>query len=619
MKDWIYNEAINLLQEGEKAKAAQIIAKYIKRYPHDVQAWLLLSDALEDEKKVEFAINKALEIEPTNEVALEKFNQLKKLKKDTTNFFDSPFIDFNSNSEESNQSQSFVYTPEYDKPVQQQQPLIKQTDVEKNEKKDTGNKPKKEKEKDANETGNKLIGTFFLLILFIGLVTATYITKSLWVPKLLPFFERPQQIYLETFQENKNLKNLVVEFNQASTEVAIYLNPSPTPFFTPTPMPTLTNNEIVASQVKNQVDQIKLLSDVSSPRLSQIDPNQMLEKYAKTYSDDEIEKMTKVWTALGWIEPTFDLKTYLENNQLIFNAKYDLTENVIYINDPNFSLQTQSDYAYAYSKYLQTFGIMKMSDTSTMSNDQLNATSAFYDGDARFTQSLFEQTISDQTQFRTDDFKYTDWAIPPALFAQSNFSFQYGKAFIESIYQNGQMIGVQTAYSNPPQTTEQIMHIEKYYAKELGITIPSPDLLNELGSNWNLVGSDSIGEWGTYQILHNNSKANARIDEIFAQSAAAGWGGDRYQVFENSETGQTVLVIQWIMDSDIDANELTTALNQSNLGRFTYSKPTINGTVCNAQTPYTSCVFTKDRHVLWVVSPDETLIPTIVERYPSIQ
>ena len=614
MKDWIFNEAVNLLHEGEKAKAAQIIAKYIKRYPHDVQAWLLLSDALDDPKKIEFSINKALEIDPTNEIALEKFKELKNQEKEKTNFFDSPFIDFDSNLEP-NQSESFVYTPDYDIPEEKpEQPIVEEKTPEKETEKN-----KKPKNSKNQEPVNKFVGTFFLIILLLGLFTAIYITKSIWVPRLIPYLNPPLQIYFETFEENRNISQIGNEFRQASTEVANYMNPTPTPILTPTPLPTLTNNEIVANQIKSQVDQLKLLNDIASPGLSVINAEEMQEKLSMSYTDDEIETIIKVWIALGWIEPTFDLNAYFNAQQSLQNATYDSQEKQIYISDPNFSLQTQSDYAYAYVTYLQTFGVMTRPAISAMTFDQATTSKAFYDGDARYSQLLVEQILADSSQFKTDDFNYTNWSIPPALFAQSNFSSQYGVAFIDSIYQNGQMIGIQSAYSNPPQTTEQIMHIDKYYSKELGINIPAPDMNNELGTNWVLVSTDSIGEWGTYQILHNNSKASARIDDIFAQNASTGWGGDRYQLFENQETAETLLIMQWIMDSDTDAYELITALNQSNSGRFTYGKTTIYGTVCNTQTPYTSCVFGNDRHVLWIVSPDETLIPSIIERYPSIQ
>ncbi len=619
MKDWIFNEAVNLLHEGEKAKAAQIIAKYIKRYPHDVQAWLLLSDALEDQKKIEFAINKALEIDPTNKIALEKFKQIKEHQKETTNFFDSPFIDLDSSVEEG-QSESFVYTPEYDQPKSEEKPFAETTNAKQATKQGSSKKETHKSDKEENdEKSHKIIGTFFLLILIVGLFTAIYITKSIWVPKLIPLFDRPIQIYMETFEENKRIVQLGQDFKQASTEVANYLNPSPTPILTPTPMPTLTNNEVIANQIKSEVEQIKLLSESNAPKLSQVEPTQLQEIASKTYTEDEIQKLKTVWVALGWIEPTFDLKTYLENDQYQMNAYFDSDQNLILIDDPNFSSQTQSDYAYAYIKYLQTYGVMKEQTTTEMTLDHKLTNSAFYDGDARYTQLLVEQLLSDTSQFRTDDFTYTNWAIPPALFAQKNFAYQYGLSFIESIFQNGQMIGIQSAYSNPPQTTEQILHIDKFYAKEVGITIPVMDLTSLFGSNWTQVASDSLGEWGTYQILFNNSKSYARVEEALAQSAAAGWGGDRYQVYQNTETQETILIIQWIMDSDIDANELVTALNQSNIGRFSYNKPIINETICHSQTPYTSCVFSNDRNVLWIVSPDEALIPTIIDRYPAVQ
>ena len=92
------------------------------------------------------------------------------------------------------------------------------------------------------------------------------------------------------------------------------------------------------------------------------------------------------------------------------------------------------------------------------------------------------------------------------------------------VHQRRRLGGVDALYANVPETTEQILHPEKYQAGEGPVEIDVPeDLATRIGPDWNLALDDTFGEFQTGVWLRDADAANAT-------EAAAGWGGDRVLV-----------------------------------------------------------------------------------------
>jgi hypothetical protein len=93
------------------------------------------------------------------------------------------------------------------------------------------------------------------------------------------------------------------------------------------------------------------------------------------------------------------------------------------------------------------------------------------------------------------------------------------------------------AASRVPESTEQILHPEKWLAGEK----PRPIRLDvRLGPEWRRAVAGTWGEWQTAQIVGGD---------------AAGWGGDRYELWQRGECaeppcrGSDVLVMRWAWDT----------------------------------------------------------------------
>lgn len=131
------------------------------------------------------------------------------------------------------------------------------------------------------------------------------------------------------------------------------------------------------------------------------------------------------------------------------------------------------------------------------------------------------------------------------------FPYRAGTRFVGALLQAGWWPAVNAAYLDPPVSTEQILHPEKYYGtpRDAPRTVRVPDLGEDLGEGWRLVAQDVLGEL----IL------GAHLDQYLpdtqeALAAAAGWDGDRAVVWQDLE-GREVLVIRSFWDSDAEATE----------------------------------------------------------------
>jgi hypothetical protein len=132
---------------------------------------------------------------------------------------------------------------------------------------------------------------------------------------------------------------------------------------------------------------------------------------------------------------------------------------------------------------------------------------------------------------------------PPILSESLIFPYLRGMVFCARLANDGGWEALDEAYRNPPLSSEQIIHPEKYKAK--------PDLPTEIdlgkldpGPGWKEVGRNVVGEMTLGVLLRRHGGKNA----------AAGWDGDRFAVFEQPG-GRLGLVWTTTWDTEDDAGE----------------------------------------------------------------
>lgn len=139
---------------------------------------------------------------------------------------------------------------------------------------------------------------------------------------------------------------------------------------------------------------------------------------------------------------------------------------------------------------------------------------------------------------------------PRALRETLLFPYEQGMVWALHLFRQGGWARISQAFTDLPQSTEQILHAEKYLAREAPARVDIPDISPVLGASWKRIDYDVNGEWGLYLILDEHLRAE---DE--SKRAAAGWGGDRYALYEDERAGKLFLaqLTQW--DTEQDARE----------------------------------------------------------------
>lgn len=159
-----------------------------------------------------------------------------------------------------------------------------------------------------------------------------------------------------------------------------------------------------------------------------------------------------------------------------------------------------------------------------------------------------------------DASKYPVLAQAPAVLRESlQFPYSYGASFVHAIMKNRPIADLNLAYTRLPASSEQIIHPDRYLLFDKPVKIEMPSLSER---DWKQVDADVNGEFG-YQVLLAEYLGKDR-----AQSAAAGWGGDRYALYENSRTGALMIAMYTTWDSEQDAKEFFTAYSQRTRKRY---------------------------------------------------
>jgi hypothetical protein len=136
---------------------------------------------------------------------------------------------------------------------------------------------------------------------------------------------------------------------------------------------------------------------------------------------------------------------------------------------------------------------------------------------------------------------------PPIISESMTFPYFKGMIFCAKLTNKGGWAAIDEVYRDPPLSTEQILHPEKYRAApdfpmsiDLGVLKP--------GDDWKELGRNVLGEMQLGVMLRKHG----------SKAAAAGWDGDRYAVFEgpNQKLG-LVWLSTW--DSEDEAREFMKA------------------------------------------------------------
>jgi hypothetical protein len=135
--------------------------------------------------------------------------------------------------------------------------------------------------------------------------------------------------------------------------------------------------------------------------------------------------------------------------------------------------------------------------------------------------------------------------------------------------------------------------------------VAKPVLPESFTAGWREVLDDAMGEFATDLILATE------VDASQAAQAAAGWGGDRFVVWQNRSTLGTAVAWHTRWDTPTDADEFSSALNRFDGGRFGAAVPA-TGAVC-WRAAVAACQTQSGADVWWFYGPDGKTVQTLME------
>lgn len=200
-------------------------------------------------------------------------------------------------------------------------------------------------------------------------------------------------------------------------------------------------------------------------------------------------------SVLGLVKPTYDLVKYALNSSADGLGGFYIpwTKQMFVIGDEFSGMERfiySSEYDHALTDQHFNIAAMGVYPDCQLDGQRCTAIRALVEGDATVLmyQWLYQyatpQDYKDLSNYDVPDFALPEEFPPPYISQDINFPYTYGADFVQYLYDRGRWAAVNKAYERLPDSTEQIMHPEKYLAAEAPITVTDPLLAEALPPEW---------------------------------------------------------------------------------------------------------------------------------------
>lgn len=136
-------------------------------------------------------------------------------------------------------------------------------------------------------------------------------------------------------------------------------------------------------------------------------------------------------------------------------------------------------------------------------------------------------------------------SVPFWLLEAQLAPYDAGRRLVDQIIGEGGLSVLDQALADPPRTSEQVLHPDKYLADEEAADVSAPD------PGRTIVREGALGELYLRLVLRE------AIGDDAAARAANGWGGDRYAAYELG--GRLCVDLNVVGDTERDTDELLSA------------------------------------------------------------
>ena len=330
---------------------------------------------------------------------------------------------------------------------------------------------------------------------------------------------------------------------------------SATPAATPAASPDLT----LYPRIEAQVEQLRQLSPKSTVAPTLLDEQGVRDWMTKAFQSSVDHKALAAESRLFIHMGLLPAGASLEQLELDLNSGqaigfYDPDTKQLYLLSQSGSVgpEQQLTFSHEFTHALQdqNFGLDKLAIDTVDQGDRDLARTALPEGDATLSMTqwaeahmsladLLSVSLSSASGPAADQLN----KAPAILREDLMFPYLDGLAFVQGIYIKGGWAAVNKLYSNPPNSTSQILHPALYAAGVNPIAQKLPAIPAALGSGWTLAMQDTMGE---LQLRIWLEGAGTDAQKKAAASAVASWGGDRIGLYEGPNGAwAVVLKTQW--------------------------------------------------------------------------
>ena len=321
--------------------------------------------------------------------------------------------------------------------------------------------------------------------------------------------------------------------------------------------------EVDTGQLAKQVAEIRdlqILAPIDARRLSRQEYDPLIRQWSVAGREEELATQGRVLTALGLLPADADLVTLTQDLYAEqFGGFYDERRKQVNLRAESSAL-TALERSIVVDEVIaalldQGFNVTQMHD-DIEDADSDRALAALVKGDTYLAAAVWSERFltSDEQEQRLADISLLPdqvaRAAPEALRAELVFPFVAGEQFVRAVFDEGGVDELNKVYSRPPSTTEQVLHPQKYFRGEEGVSVPPAAAP---GDGWEELTSRTFGEFDMQQLT-------ARLGTEKSEAAGDGWGGGRLTAWGKGD--QTAVAVSLVFDTARDGRQACSAIRE---------------------------------------------------------
>lgn len=324
-------------------------------------------------------------------------------------------------------------------------------------------------------------------------------------------------------------------------------------------------NSLLRVQIEQNVSEVRGLLPLTPITTTVLTTAELAQRMVITPTAVALLQEARLWQSFDFAPPELDAVTTAQTGTMSAPVSYydaETKEMLVAGDAPALTPSQQLAYVREVVRFLldQHFGLSEVTDgrlengrspNDFLLDDAKLAAAALAEGDAALVQNLYlrgdyftQQELNtllaalgeQQTANASDD------PDAPALWQQQRtFRQETGLAFVQALYQqNGDFTAVNAAWNDLPRSTEQLLHLSRYEEQDAPRPVTAPALPAD---EWTFVADGTLGEF----LLRAHLRQQLNADQV--ETAAAGWGGDRYALYQRQTDGALLLVWRLLWDT----------------------------------------------------------------------